>query len=267
MPKRNSTWPTVINAAIFLAMEIVALNMIAAGPSLQGLRISEAAHRFMGTVWGGTEAVKDYFSLRETNDSLMRENMLLHEKLLRYAAADSLADKAAETEGDFTFTPAKILKISNNKQHNFLIINRGSEDGITGQSGIISDKGVVGIIDAVGKRHSYALSLLNSGISISSRIGMEGAVGPLVWDGEHSDGALLKEIPLQYKYSPGDTVYTSGYSSIFPPDIPLGVAGEARIINGATNEIRIRLFQDFSTLRYVTVVTNNGRGAMEELIP
>jgi hypothetical protein len=26
--------------------------------------------------------------------------------------------------------------------------------------------------------------------------------------------------PSQYKFNPGDTVYTSGYSSIFPSDIP-----------------------------------------------
>lgn len=267
MPRKKTTWPTIINTAIFIAMEIAALNMLAGGSTLHGVRISGAAHRFMGNVWGRTEAVKYYFSLRESNDSLMRENRLLHEKLLRYSAMESMADRSVEVREDFTFIPAKILKISNNKQHNFLILDRGSEDGVAEQSGIISGKGVVGIVDAVGKHHSYALSLLNSDISVSARIGSEGAVGPLVWDGMNSDGALLKEISLQYKYSPGDTVYTSGYSSIFPPDIPLGIAGEAKIINGATNEIRVRLFQDFSTLRYVTVVTNNNRSAMEELIP
>jgi rod shape-determining protein MreC len=76
---------------------------------------------------------------------------------------------------------------------------------------------------------------------------------------------LLKEIPLQCKFHPGDTIYTSGYSSIFPADIPLGVTGESRIVNGATNEIKIKLFQDFSTLRYVTVVTNVGAKEMEYL--
>ena len=60
----------------------------------------------------------------------------------------------------------------------------------------------------------------------------------------------------------GDTVYTSGYSSIFPADIPLGIAGDSKVINGATNEIKISLFQDFTALRFVTVVYNT---EMEEL--
>ena len=36
-------------------------------------------------------------------------------------------------------------------------------------------------------------------------------------------------------------MYTSGHSLLFPPDIPLGVAGGSRVINGATNEITVTL--------------------------
>ena len=57
-------------------------------------------------------------------------------------------------------------------------------------------------------------------------------------------------------FSPGDTVYTSGYSSIFPADIPLGTTGDARIVNGATYEIDVTLFEDYSSLRYITIVRN-----------
>ena len=39
----------------------------------------------------------------------------------------------------------------------------------------------------------------------------------------------------------------------------MGTAGASKVINGATNEIKVRLFQDFSTLRYVTVVGNTSQ--------
>ena len=100
---------------------------------------------------------------------------------------------------------------------------------------------------------------MNPEISISARLGSEGAVGPLTWDGVSTRGAVLKEIPLQYKFQKGDTVFTSGFSAIFPPDIPIGTTGDAKIVNGATNEIKVNLFQDFSTLKYVVVVENIGR--------
>jgi len=146
-----------------------------------------------------------------------------------------------------------------------LIINKGSEDGIEPQSGIITSNGIIGIIDAVDKHYSYALSFMNPEISISTRIGTEGAVGPLVWDGKSSNGAILKEIPLQFKFEQGDTVYTSGYSSIFPSDIPLGTTTSSKIVNGATNEISIKLFQDYTALRYIMVVENVGRKEIENL--
>ena len=66
-------------------------------------------------------------------------------------------------------------------------------------------------------------------------------------------------------FEKGDTVFTSGYSSIFPPDIPLGEVGESKIVNGATYEIKIRLFEDFGALRYVTVVENKSKGELKEL--
>ena len=79
-----------------------------------------------------------------------------------------------------------------------------------------------------------------------------------------SNGAILQEVPLQYKYEVGDTVYTSGHSLVFPPDIPLGLAGDAKVINGATNEIRVDLFQDFTAIRYVTVVHNTAFEEVED---
>lgn len=85
------------------------------------------------------------------------------------------------------------------------------------------------------------------------------------WDGKSNAGAILKEIPHHVGFEKGDTVYTSGFSSIFPADIPLGTAGDAKVVNGATYEIKISLFEDFGALRYVTIVDNLGRDEMKEL--
>jgi rod shape-determining protein MreC len=102
-------------------------------------------------------------------------------------------------------------------------------------------------------------------MNISARLGKEGAVGPMSWDGFSSAGAILKEIPHHVEFQPGDTVYTSGYSSIFPADIPLGTVGEAKIVNGATYDIKVTLFEDFGALRYVTVVDNLGKDEIKKL--
>lgn len=108
----------------------------------------------------------------------------------------------------------------------------------------------------MSKHYSYAISFLNSDSSISARIGKDGAAGPMAWNGKGTGTALLREIPLQMRFEEGDTVYTSGFSSIFPPDIPLGRIAGSKIVNGATFEIEVKLFQDFSAVRHVCLVRN-----------
>lgn len=264
MPAGKKILTKAITAAVFILLEIAAISMLSHSSDIQGIWLSGISHRFMAKAWGGSESVRHYFSLKSENDVLAEENFQLKQLIRAYESLPDSLDKEKmvagfKAESDFRYLPATIVKMSRNKQHNYIILNKGYEDGIRPQSGIISGKGVIGIIDAVDKNYSYALSFMNSGISVSSRIGREGSVGPLSWDGASSNGAILKEIPLQFQFAPGDTVWTSGFSSIFPPDIPLGVIGKSNIVNGAVNECQVTLFEDFSALRYVTIVENIGR--------
>jgi rod shape-determining protein MreC len=93
-------------------------------------------------------------------------------------------------------------------------------------------------------------------MSVGARIGRTEVVSLLSWDGIRSDGAVVRNLPPHYSVEPGDTVRTSGYSTIFPPDVPIGVTGESHLVEGSTRAVDVTLFQDFSTVRYVTVVEN-----------
>ena len=258
----------LINAAIFILLEVAALNMLKNNGEMQNIWISRGMHAVSGTVWGSTQSIKQYFNLRKTNNQLAEENFALRTQLaeLQEIYKDSIAGNTTDgIIGNYRYSPATIVKISNNSQHNYMIIGKGSNDGISKGSGVITGKGAVGVIDAVSENFSYARSFKNRDMSISTRIGKRGVVGPMSWDGRSNDKAILKEIPHHVEFSQGDTVYTSGFSSIFPPDIPLGTLGESRIVNGSTYEIKVTLFEDFGSLRYVTVVENLGRNEMKTL--
>ncbi|MCI7635392.1 MAG: rod shape-determining protein MreC [Bacteroidales bacterium] len=262
MQRRRTITGTLINTAVFILLEIAALGMLRHGDSLQDLFISRAAHGFLGYFWGVSENISDYASLRTENRHLAEEILRLTETITRLeeeaaaAAARDSADYTTAWRGKYEFIPAEVIKNSVNKQHNYLIIGKGSDDGVRPQTGIITSRGVIGIVDAVSRHYSYAISFLNSDSSISARIGKDGAAGPMAWDGKGSGNALLREIPLQVKFEEGDTVYTSGFSTIFPPDIPIGRITGSRIVNGATFEIKVSLFQDFSSVRHVCLVRN-----------
>lgn len=237
---------------------------------LQQAWFSRGSQAFMGTVWGTAQDIRDYFSLKKINNELALENHQLRTELAKFSELnkDTHHDEfniSSDVIGQFRFIPANIVKISNNTQHNYLIVGKGSKDGVTVGSGVVTGKGAIGVIDAVSENYSYARSFLNFGMSISSRIGKFGSVGPLEWSGRNRNKAILKEIPHHMEFQPGDTVYTSGYSSIFPPDIPLGILGEAKIVNGATYEINVELLEDFGALRYVTIVDNTAQDEIKKL--
>ena len=243
MPRRSAL-PGIVNFAVFILLEIASLYLITHSSELQKTWIAGAGNAVKGAVWGSSEKVRNFFSLRGTNEQLSLENYLLEKEVirlreqLRLAKADTV--KLGKLPG-YTTLPAEVVKMSRSKQHNYIIV-------------------------AVSAHFSYALSFQNADISISARLGSEGGSGLLVWDGKSTNGAILKEIPLQYKYSPGDTIYTSGHSLVFPPDIPLGTAGKAKIVNGSTNEIQVTLFQEFKAIRYVTIVHNDSFNEVEEFL-
>jgi len=257
---------TLLNAAIFILMEVAALGMLRSHGAIQNFFLTKAAHSVMAGAWGVGEDVRGYFLLGRANDSLAKENLEFKRRLSLYEAMAGKPDEGEFISSPgFTHTTAKVIKVSRNKQHNYLILDKGSKDGVVPMSGVVGTKGVVGIVDAVGRNICFVVSAMNTDIGVSARIGKDGAAGPLRWDGTSKDGATLEEISLQYQFATGDTVYTSGYSSIFPDGIPLGVVTGSKIVNGATYDIHVELFQDFTALRWVSIVRNENWQEISEL--
>ena len=71
----------LINAAIFIFLEIAALNMLRNNGPLQGTWMSQGVQKVMDFFWGGSQKIGDYFSLAEKNDALAQENFELRLKL------------------------------------------------------------------------------------------------------------------------------------------------------------------------------------------
>lgn len=265
MAERKGISGYLFTAAIFIALEVAALAMLRNASEVQNNWISRGADSFNACVWGSWEKVRGYFGLRRVNDSLAVENFRLRQQLARLDSSLYMPEDLSIV-GSFHSIPARIVRHNSNSQHNVLLLDRGGIDNVIAGSGVVSEKGVVGIIDAVSEHYAHVLSFCNSSTVVSARVGRNGAVGQMRWDGISSTGAVLSEIPPYEGMMPGDTVFTSGFSSIFPADIPLGLTGESKLVNGATLVIKVRLFEDIRRLRYVTIVSNNDRAEIENLL-
>ena len=260
MPRGQKTSSFFVCAATFILLEVAALALLHASSTLQDIWLTRASHRTMAFLWGSGETIRSQFQLDRLNRDLQAQNARLQERLRAYerseAGQEELEHMAVRESDGYRYTPATVVKMSRNRTRNYIILNKGSEDGIRPQSGIISDRGVVGVVEAVDKHYSYGLTLMNPEMSVGARLGRTDIVAPLSWDGHGTGRAVVRNLPPHYAVEPGDTVRTSGYSTIFPAGVPIGVTGGSRLVDGSTRQVEVTLFQDFATLRYVTVVEN-----------
>ena len=270
MAQRRSFYVGLATAAVFIFLEIAAMSMLRRASALQDIWLNRFSHNVMAWTWGGLTRMQNYFSLQEQNDILAGRNFELFKELQRYREMERDMQAMAKLDSAgfssrFNYIPAEITAMGTNSRHNYIILDKGSNDGVKPNSAIITPVGVVGMVYSVDKRFSYGLSLLNDKISVSARIGREGLVAPLSWDGHGTDHAILKDIPLHLEVAEGDTVRTSGISAVYPADIPLGVTMGSRLVDGAVNIVNVKLFIDFSSLRYVIIADNPDRELLKEL--
>ena len=88
----------------------------------------------------------------------------------------------------------------------------------------------------------------------------------MAWDGADCKLAHMYDVPTHVSISVGDTIVTSGLSSTFPPDLPVGIVQKAQAAkSNVYYDIDVRLFTDFSRLSYVNVISNQNHDEEEEI--
>jgi len=123
--------------------------------------------------------------------------------------------------------------------------------------GVISSEGLVGVIRNVSKNYAQVISILNSQSRISARIDRNNYHGNLIWDGRSPIKMTLEAVPKHAVIEKGDSVSTSGFSSIFPEGISIGIVENFRIPSGSSNYIiEIRLNNDIAKLKQIFVINN-----------
>lgn len=222
-----------------------------------------SANSISSAVYKTTNNVTSYFSLREINEDLQHRNSDLELEIYKLKEvirdyqeqvyADTMTIDSALTR--YQFLIAHVINNSINRSHNYITIEKGRLDGVEPEMGVIDQNGIVGIVNVVGDHTARLISVLNPYLRLSCKVKGEDQVGSLVWDGRDPGEAILEELPKHAKFVKGDTIVTSGYSSVFPEGVPVGT-----IITGSRDRednfytLRIKLFTDFSTLSTVRVI-------------
>ena len=242
---------------LFILIEVFSFILLINNNNYQQSSVVNFSRQFSGRYYSRISNVKQYLSLEEENKKLAEENIRLLNLL------ESSINKNRDIYGNivdsltnqqYTYITAQVVNNSISKKHNFLTLNKGYASGIKPEMAIISQDGVVGIVKGVSRNYSTVISLLNFDFKISSKIKKNDFFGSLSWDGTNYRYATLKEIPLHADVQIGDTIITSGFSSIYPEGIVIGYISDFEEKTGSFYEIKVKLSVDFKKLKNVYVV-------------
>lgn len=249
---------------------------------------SNTSARFSGYFLEKWSKVTQYVGIAERLDSLQQENARLNAQLLnarlltlpfrdtsRTILLDTLwkADSAVVRRlfrPFYEYIPAKVLSNTISNNNNWLLLNRGSADGVVVSSAVIAHDGIVGIVRHVDQHYCSVMSLLHRQTKISAALEREGAFGSLVWEGQDPTVMTLKVIPKHVPVHFGDAVITSGYSQMFPRGLAIGTVADSLPVIDPENpyffSLRIRLQHDMARTNEVMIVTNIFRSEIDSLV-
>lgn len=255
---------------VFLLLEIICFTLVVKYNQTQQGIYTHSVNRATGAIDETSSSISNFFSLDDENYRIARENTRLMERLLNAGIDTTGVLDTAQVDSlnlVYTFTDAKIVKNSIRERHNYLTLNVGKKDGIEPHTGVITENGVVGIIRKVSNHYSVAMSILHRQMRISAKVRGKDFFGSLVWtDPTEKNLFDLNDIPKHAILEIGDTIETSGYSSIFPQGIMLGTIEETGMESGSYfYNIKVRSNLDMTKIQHVYVVKNLFKKEQEEL--
>ena len=237
---------------LFVILEVASFVLLFRFNNYQQSAYFTSANTVVGAVYEVSGGISSYFHLKSVNEDLLDRNMLLEEQINNLK--------------DYQLFKARVIKNSLNLADNYITLDKGSSSGIHSEMGVVDGNGIVGIVYETSPSYSVVISVLNSKSNISCKIVGSDYFGYLKWEHGDSRYAYLKDLPRHAEFNLGDTVVTSGFSTVFPEGIMVGTVDDmSDSHDGLSYLLKIKLATDFGKLSDVRVIARNGQQEQKEL--
>ena len=259
---------------LFILLEVISFALLFRFNNYQGSAFFTSSNQVAGMAYEAANNVTGYFHLKSINDDLVQKNVELELQMehLRSAlmglTSDSTGLERMKSDALRGYDIYRATVINNRLTHvdNYITLDKGENDGIRSEMGVINGSGVVGIVYHTSANYSVVIPILNSKSSISCKIKQSDYFGFLKWDGGSSRYATVKDMPRHSLFSLGDTIVTSGHSAVFPGGIPIGTVEDiSDSHDGLSYLLKVKLFTDFGRLNDVRVIAQKGQEEQLEL--
>lgn len=214
------------------------------------------------------QAIRDYLTTPRDVTRLVQQNAQLQAEIARLQSQiidlqqqnaqiqvlSALLD-FARTHPDNEYISASVIGRDPSPFLHYIIINRGSDDGLMRGMPVVSSQGLVGRVAAVTAKAARVQLITDPGLAVNVRLQNSGAEALLT--GSLTGDLTLETIPQDARVEIGDLVLTSGLGGNFPPNILIGqVTGVRRRPVELFQTATIQPIVDFAQLKIVLVITN-----------
>jgi len=209
--------------------------------------------------------LKENAELEAEVSKLQNQIIVLQQQLYEYQVLSALLD-FARANPEFRYTSASVIGKDPSPFLHYIIINRGSDDGIKRGMPVVSEKGLIGRISNVIPAASRVQLITDPRSRLSIRIQPTNVEGIL--SGSITGELVLDFIPQDANISTSDLVLTSGLGGDYPPNILIGqVSGIKKQDYALFQSGSVQPTVDFTKLEIVLIITNFKPINISPLIP
>ena len=252
------------NFLLYIFLLIISLAFTIQSHSYHQSSFFNSSNWIAGNIYGISHGITTYFDLDEENERLLLENERLKNQLFN---KETLPEIKIDTSNiKYTIVSGQVIKNSYADRRNYITINRGKKDSVKQDMGVITDLGILGIVENTSNKFATVQSILNENSNINAKIKNTNHFGSLIWDAKTYNVVQLIDIPRLVQLTVGDTIVTGAMSSIFPENIPIGTIKKFDLnISNSFYRIDVDLFNDMTNIKNVYLINNLDRKEVLEL--
>jgi rod shape-determining protein MreC len=251
---------------IFLVLQGLALSMLFSYNRFHQTTYGIFSNEVAGSLNKRVNKVESFFTLSEQNQALRKQNAALLSYLPSgsvspdtsfLVVSDTIAVDSLKSYRQYQYFDAKIISNSVFLQQNYIVLHRGSVQGIVSNMAVVGTDGLIGTVISVSENMAIVMSLLHRQSKVIAVLKKGSGLGEVTWDGKDPRFLVLSKVPKTIVVKKGDTVVSSPYSDKFPPGIPIGYVEKIdQDQETNTYKLKIRTAVDFYAVQHAYIVKN-----------
>lgn len=258
-------WKQFKSLIVFLLLEAIALGLIFSFNIYQNSLLFQSLTSIRGNFSSSLNLIDSYLNLYSENKQLVEENTRLSEALKNNSTLQ--INHAMRVSEKYKYIAAQVAYASIGLPENYLVLNKGSKQGVMPEMAVISSSGLIGIVYNVSDDYASVLPLINTSFSCLVAISEYTLSANTSWNGNDYRYINVKGVPLHLSIKKGDSIFTNKNSTLYPSHELIGTVENIEKEDlGKSFALTVKLATDFSKLKNVYIVKNKDKKQIDSLL-